>query len=182
MNLADTSSLLIIVKYFIPFQKDKQLYNFLKEKFEEGALIMLDAVYNEAKYVSKGIILEKLDFLNDKSQLVKTTDLIPDRKFFNLIEHQFCDQTVRKGRNITATEFELEKTKFLDQADGKIILYSYYNNNENYCVLTEETKTSNDMKLFKKLPLIFDEIKVKHCNLTELLKNEYDIKLSSYLE
>ena len=62
----DTSSLLALVRYYLPFDEDDKLKNLLKAKIESGHIIILDKAFIESKRVSKGIILEELDFLNKK--------------------------------------------------------------------------------------------------------------------
>ena len=86
----DTSSLLALVRYYLPFDEDDELKNLFKAKIESGHIIILDKVFIESKRVSKGIILDKLDFLNNKELHFKTGDLLPKKRFFNLLEHSLC--------------------------------------------------------------------------------------------
>lgn len=122
--IIDTSSLLAFVRNYLPFDKDSVLKNLLQEKFERGELILVDKVYLEAKDISNKIISKELEFLIDKSKHKKTTEIFPSQKFFNMLEHQFCNQDVRKLRRITDVEFELEKRKHLETPDCSIILYA----------------------------------------------------------
>jgi hypothetical protein len=69
--IIDTSSLLALVRYYLPFDTNNSLKEFIKEKFESGELLIIDRVFEEASYISKGIILSELDFLNDKKKLLK---------------------------------------------------------------------------------------------------------------
>lgn len=93
--LVDTSSLLILVKYYLHFDKKGVLLEVIKRKFETGEIILLDAVYDECKYVGQKAILKKLDYLEDKDFLkenkiiVKTDDLIPlaPAKFLNQLKN-----------------------------------------------------------------------------------------------
>ncbi len=63
--LIDTSSLLSLVRYYLPFDKKGILFEVIKSKFISGEIILLDAVYQECKFVSLGAILKKLDYLED---------------------------------------------------------------------------------------------------------------------
>jgi hypothetical protein len=60
----DTSSLLMLVRYYLPFEKNDKLRKLIEKKLNSGELIIIDKVHEEAKYQSKGIILKELDFLN----------------------------------------------------------------------------------------------------------------------
>ena len=63
--IIDTNSLLSLVRYYLPFDKHKILYNFIKDKIQSGEIIIIDKVHEQCSYISKGIILSKLDFLED---------------------------------------------------------------------------------------------------------------------
>jgi hypothetical protein len=178
----DTSSLLALVRYYLPFDKNNSLKNFFKEKIEIGEIIVLDKVIDESRYVSKGVILTELDFLKNKT--VKSAEILPTSKFFSQLENQLC-QGVQKNR-LNAAEFEIKKGSFLDSADCKQILFCIKDNkNLNFdtaFIVSEETKTENDNKLFKKLPEICDILGIKHRNLPSLLKDYFKINLSDFLE
>ena len=64
--IIDTNSLLSLVRYYLPFDKNKILYNFIKEKILSGEIILIDKVYMQCAFIAKGIILSELDFLNNK--------------------------------------------------------------------------------------------------------------------
>jgi len=93
----DTSSLLSLVRYYLPFDKKGILFELIKSKISSGEIISLDAVCEESKFVSQKIILRHLDFLSDKDFLkkhkviVKTDELIPlaPTRFLNLVKNQF---------------------------------------------------------------------------------------------
>ena len=83
--LIDTSSLLAFVRYYLPFDKNGTLRSFLERKYESGEIVILDKVIEESKYIAQGVILKKLDFLNDKSRKTKVIDtslILPSKKFF----------------------------------------------------------------------------------------------------
>tara|TARA_B100000614_G_scaffold237985_1_gene236558 strand:- start:461 stop:661 length:201 start_codon:yes stop_codon:yes gene_type:complete len=61
----DTNSLLSLVRYYLPFDKKGVLFQFFKNKVEVGEIIIIDKVLEECKYISKGIVLIKIDYLDN---------------------------------------------------------------------------------------------------------------------
>lgn len=175
--ILDTSSLLALVKYYLPFDKNSLMFLLLEEKIESGEIIILDKVYEEIQYVAGGIILEQLPFLKNKKLHIKTNELIPSKTFYNLLENQFCDQAIKKLKGITDIEFENEKTRFLQSADANLILYALSIKGKNPIIITEETKTANDSKLFKKIPENCRCIDMQCCNLPEFFKTHLGLNL-----
>ncbi len=182
----DTSSLMALVRYYLPFDNDDSLKNFIESKIDSGEIIILDKVIEESKYQAKGIILKTLGFLSEKSKHTKSNDLLPDKKFFNMLEHQFCIQV--KKAQINATEFENQKRAYLESADAKLILYckNIKDNDplgvDKPILVTEETASENDNKLFKKIPLICDILDINTCSLSTLLQSHFNLKLSEFLK
>ena len=85
----DTSSLLSLVRYYLPFDKKDILFDFIKSKIENREIIVLDKVFEECSYTAKGIVIEKLEYLKLKKNQIKTTELLPSQTFFNQVEHNF---------------------------------------------------------------------------------------------
>lgn len=73
----DTSSLLSLVRYYLPFDREGFLFEFFKSKIESKEIIILDKVFEECKYTAKGIVTEKLDYLSIKKNQIKTDELLP---------------------------------------------------------------------------------------------------------
>ena len=107
MKLIDTCSLLSLVRYYLPFDKENILFEFVKSKIESKKFIILDKVFEECKYIAKGVIVKKLSFLSEKKNLVKTDELLPTKQFFNQVESSL----INKGREkiLEPSEFEKEK-------------------------------------------------------------------------
>ena len=84
--LIDTNSLLILVRYYLPFDKNDSLKNLIQNKISIGEIILLDRVVEESKYVSKRIVVKTLEFLLDKKLQTNTNDLFPFPKFFNMLK------------------------------------------------------------------------------------------------
>jgi hypothetical protein len=177
----DTSSLLSLVRYYLPFDKNNILYTFIENKIKSGEIIILDKVFEECKFIAKGIIIEKLQYLSNKKIRVKTEDLLPNQKFFNQLENQFINGSVKN--RLTPVEFENRKDSFLNSADSKLILYALKNKNEilsKLYIATEETEFSNDNKAFKKLPSICKILELDVLTIPKLLElyEEIDLKIT----
>jgi hypothetical protein len=179
----DTSSLLSMVRYYLPFDKENRLYNLVKSKIESGDMILIDRIHKECKYISQGDILKQLSFLTDVKPH-KTVDMIapsPD-KFMRQVENQFIRQGMRNL--LTDIQFESQKTLFMNSADMGLILYSLnavkHPNlfSEKIVILTEETEHNNDRKLFHKIPAICKILGITTMTLPELLGQCPDIEVS----
>lgn len=181
--IVDTSSFLALIKYYLPFDKNNFLKNIIQEKFEKSEIIVIDKVFQEAKYISGGIILEKLNFITEKSKfIVKTDEILPSVKFFNLLENQFCNKSIVKLKGLTDIEFDLIKNEYVKGADCRMILYALNIKDDDVLIVTEETKTTNDDKFFKKIPENCSHIEIECCNLPKLLKDFLKIDLSEILK
>lgn len=173
----DTSSLLSLVRYYLPFDNDNILYNFIKDKVENKEIIILDKVFDESKFQSKSIIIEKLDFIENKKNHIKTTEILPTRKFFNQLENQFINGSAKN--KLSEVEFENRKNDFLESADCKLVLYSINNKNliDELFIVTEESESNNDNKSFKKIPAICKILDLNCLTLPELLEKYSEIKI-----
>jgi hypothetical protein len=182
--LIDTSSLLALVRYYLPFEKEDLLKDFIKTKINQGEIIILDKVFEESNYVSKGIIIKELSFLKYKSRHFKTDELLPQPKFFRILDNQLS-YGVQKNK-LSEVEYESNRNQFLESADAKLVLFCLDDQNslglDKPMIVTEETQSENDNKLFKKLPSICTILEINHCTLPELLKEYFAINLCQYLE
>jgi len=182
----DTSSLLSLVRYYLPFDKNDKLFNFFKRQIENGELIVIDEVLIECKFISRGLVLEKLEYLADKDFKkeykipTKTKDLLPPstKKFYNLVDNNFRTPLSRK---LNDAEFEQRKKEFLASADARMIIYAlnekHYNNNLEIIIVTEETESANDHKAFKKIPSICNILKIEVMTLPSLLEKHCGINI-----
>jgi len=184
----DTSSLLSLVRYYLPFDSNKKLFNFIKKQIESGQLIILDEVYKECVYMAKGLVLEKLDYLNDKDFKkqfkipTKTKDLLPPspKKFYNMLDNNF---RTNLSRRLNDAEFEQRKKEFLESADARMIIFvlneKHSSKDLEIIIVTEETETENDHKEFKKIPAICNilPIPIKVITLPKLLENYNEINI-----
>lgn len=162
----DTSSLISLVRYYLPFDRQNILYDVIKEKIESKQIIVLDKVFDECRYTSQGIVVKRLEYLDDKKNQTKTTSLLPTQKYFNQLENQFINGSVKNL--LSPTEFENRKNAFLESADSNLLLFCQ-TNKVDYTLVTEETTASNDGKSFKKLPALCQILGINIISLPDLL-------------
>lgn len=182
----DTSSFVSLARYYLPFDSNQKIYGHVKNALEAESIILLDEVLKECRYVSRKIVVEKLDFLNDKEFLkrnnlpLNTSDLIPaaPSRFYNMVNNNF---TTPVKTRLTEVEFEQHKKEYLASADAKLILYSYNKKHENpdaeLAIVTEETSEANDNKAFKKLPAICKQLSIRSMSLPEYLRISKDVDI-----
>lgn len=180
----DTNSLIALVRYYLPFDTSNNLYALIKKKIQSGDIVILDAVHAECKFQSGGLVLRKLDFLANKNFKkeykipLKTEDLFAPspEKFIRQLENQFSIGVMKN--KLKDHEFELEKQRWLKSADAKLIIYCLDHNHkgsfEEIFLVTEETKSLNDLKVFQKIPSICERLNISTITLVELLKNYND--------
>jgi len=183
----DTSSLLSLVRYYLPFDQNNKLLSLIKREVKNHNIVVIDEVLNECKFVSGKLVVKKLDFLADKEFLkankipVNTVNLIPPSptKFYNLVDNTFI---TTNAKSLDSAQFEQQKKEFLDSADARMIIYllnqKSKNSFENIILVTEETEGSNDMKAFKKLPASCKVLDIDVKTLPELLELYNDISIS----
>jgi len=179
----DTNSLLSLVRYYLPFDKKGLLFEFIKSKIENGDIVIIDKVLEECMYNSKGLVLEKLPYLTDKTFLktakvpYKTDSLlVPNTKqFFHQLNNVFVNNIVKKSQGLSDVEFENRKSAYIESADMKQVILSLNlkAKGEQVFLVTEETESSNDNKLFKKIPAICKELEIETLTLPELIA-KYD--------
>jgi len=170
----DTSSLISLVRYYLPFDKEKILYNLFKDKIESKQIIVLDKVFDECRFISQGIVVKELDYLAVKKNQTKTATLFPTKKYYNQLENQFINGSAKNL--LTPAEFENRKNAFLNSADSNLLLYCLTNKSE-FMLVTEETAASNDNKSFKKLPAICKILDIDVVNLPTLLDGFEEINI-----
>lgn len=179
--VVDTCSLVVIAKNFFSLDKKGTLAKFLETSFAERELLLLDAIYDELQYVSQGIVLSRFPFLRQKELIVPTSDLLPisPKKFNNMLDNNFCIRVLKN--DLTNEQYIQQKEDFLRSGDGRILLYSLAAKDGkdffcDYAVMTDESRVSNDNKLFKKLPLLCESIGVKTVTASEYLeRNGFEI-------
>jgi len=177
--IIDTSSLISLVKYYLPFDSSNKLYDLIKKQIENYDLIIIDEVLRECEIIAKKIVIKKLSYLVDKDFLkkfklpIKTADLIPPapKKFYNLVDNNFITSYARR---LDSAEFEQRKKEYLNSADARMIIFTlnqlHNYPNERFIIVTEESETGNDQKEFKKIPAICNVIDIEVMTLPDLLE------------
>jgi hypothetical protein len=175
----DTSSILNFVRYYVPLDKTGELKEIFRSKYLSGEIRVIDKVISECGLTSKGLVMKELDFLKPNAHHVNTNAMLPDKKFFNLLDNQFFNHLYLNSLPEKLSKAELEKSKrdFLNGADAKLLLYSLHISSQNPIIITEETEHSNDRKIFRKIPSNCKHLNIDCCTLPELLNEKYKIGL-----
>ena len=175
----DTSSLLSLVRYYLPFDKKTILFQVFREKIANGEILVIDKIIDECAYTSKGIVLISLSFLIDKNfnktnNLPLNTEFVlppSPAKFYRQVDSQFVNG-IQENR-LTETQYDSVKNDFMNSADMKLILTSLTlikdNPTEEVFLVTEETEVSNDHKVFKKIPAICSQLDIQTINIQQLV-------------
>lgn len=169
IGIIDTSSLVAIARYYLPIKNEVKLLRFIESKFRRGDLIFLSSIYSETSRTQKGIALELMEFLNEHELHFNDSNLLPPapKKFSNQLDNNLC-VTLLKNR-LSVEEYSLQKSQYMSTGDAKLIFYALNNMDKKPVIITEETKFSNDGKLFKKLPAICDILGIHHMTVAEWL-------------
>lgn len=177
--IIDTSSFVSLVRYYLPFDKHQVLSSFVKMQIENRHILMIDKVYDECRFISKGVVLDKLSYLKDKQFRQATKIPIPTSsliapspsRFLSLVDNNFV---IRSQKNrLEPAEYEIKKGEFLKSADiGMVLLWlnmSHDNPGSDIVIVTEETESSNDNKLFKKIPAICKVLDIRTISMPEYI-------------
>ena len=176
--IIDTSTWISLIRYYKPFDVGSVIYDFFKRKIENNEFVVLAEVSKECGYLSGGLVVKELDYINDKNFITKTSSILPTKKFYNLLENQFCNAFER--RQLEDYEVESLTERFIKSADAKIIMTTIAKKkvlSKEVVVVTEETTTSNDKKLFKKIPAMCSALDIECLKLPELIKR-FDKEIS----
>ena len=176
ITLIDTSSLVALARYYQPFDKDKVLYSYLEKEISEGRMIVLDKVAEEAQYTAKGIAINYLSFLSNKKYIHSSESIIPTKRFFNMLDNNFVVPSEKKL--LDESLYEERRNSYLMSADAVIVLFAdSYHGLEPIQIVTEESNSSNDRKLFQKIPRICEQMKFKTMRLPEYLKECEEVEV-----
>lgn len=180
--IIDTSTWVSLVRYYKPFDNSSIIYDFFKQKIENDDFLLLNEVSLECSFVSKSLVTKELDFVLYKTLITKTSDLLPSKKFYNLLENQFCNSFAK--RQLEDYEIEQLTEDFVKSADAKIVMKALAAKSidNNITIVTEETTSNNDNKLFKKIPIMCSLINVDCINLPQLIikfDNEISIRINN---
>lgn len=109
--IIDTSSLLALTRYYLPFDKNKTIAKFLEEQLHDKNIIILASVIHECKRVAKGKIIKDLPFIANKSNITENPIIAVDQKeFANYLENDFINQPSKNL--LSEQQFREESNKF----------------------------------------------------------------------
>jgi hypothetical protein len=172
------------VEYYLPFDKDNTLVDFLAHQYKEKEFVVIDAVYEECKYQKKGEIPKYLPFLSSETS-ISTLDIPIDKKINDIIDNQFRVQLayrkLSEDESLRNQKYAVLKENFMNTADFRLMLFAKQNSipnlfNENIKVVTDETRNANDGKIFKKLSVCCELVDITSENIVDYLKeNGVDI-------
>lgn len=96
----------------------------------------------------------------------------------NQLDNNFINGVVKN--KLSEIEFEKRKEAFLNSADAKLILCAldYIKKDNDILIVTEETKSSNDNKGFKKIPTICKILEIKVLTLPQLINTYGEININ----
>lgn len=182
--IIDTSSLLSMVRYYLPFDSGKVLFNFIQKNIENEKIVIIDRVLKECKQVSNGTVIKKLNYLQDKKYCkkhglpIRTIDMLAPspKKFLNLVDNTFHNKNSKK---LSEAEYEERKKSFLETADVGMLVYALNEKQKKteIAIVTEESLAPNDNKAFHKLPTICKGLQLNVMTLPELLQSYNGIDL-----
>ncbi len=169
----DTSSLVALARYYHPFDKEGELFSFIRTKFRNKEIVILDAILNEARYTSKSLVLKAYPFIEEQKDLiVNTKEMMPfsTKKFGNLVDKNFAVAALVNNGKIN---YSIMKQKFLESGDGKLLLTMFNRLHDDkdaeICIVTEESRSGNDAKVFKKIPVLCGMIGARCITLVDYL-------------
>ena len=113
----DTSSLLSLVRYYLPFDKNRKLFEFFKQQIKVHNVIVIDEVLQESEYISSKIIVNTLEYLIDNEFKktykipIRTKDLLPPapKRFYNLVGNNF---KTLNAKRLNSAQMEQRKKEF----------------------------------------------------------------------
>ena len=184
----DTCSLLSLARYYLPFDNDQVLYNFIKKRAANNEIIIIDKVFRECGKVAEGLVIDSLHFLSEKpfTKAAKipydtSTLVAPDPKdLFHKIDTLFTNHDIIRKRGLDSAEYESQIYRFIKSADMTQIIFCLrmLEDRVPIALVTEETEYNNDNKPFKKIPAICSELGIRTMTLPEYLKLSEGINLT----
>lgn len=177
--LVDSSSLVSLVRYYHPFDQEERLMDSVHHNFEEKNWLLHNSVRNEIKQSAEGIVIGAYQFLGEeekeekeeketkKNKIKPIPAIIATMEQQKHIDDNWVVDSVKDKLNLE--EYSNERQGQVIGADFQLILTAM-KNKKMYTIVTEETETPNDNKLFKKIPIICKQERIDYITLPELLR------------
>lgn len=181
--IIDTNSLLVLVRYYLPLDHNGELRELIIAAFRKGDWVITEQVLNECKQVAGGIVISEFNELADNQfrKLAAIPFNVNISKGLNAktvthwLNQLFVRQEIEKA--MEAESVEIEKEMFRDSADFSLIVAAFNKKAEGaeVCVMTEESRNSNDSKLYLKIPLMCERTKVRCISIADYLNRHFSI-------
>lgn len=176
--LIDTSSLVALVDYYLPFDKNGIILSELGSMLDNGELVVIDRVSKECAVIRGGSIITAIPFLSDKNRLdniaehkVDNTFIKGMRAFNHKVLTSFHIKGAKQLFELTEEEFELEREDFKKGADFGLIYVAeaLKEGGKDVIVVTQESRATNDRKVFKKVPQLCDIMNTTVTGISDFL-------------
>lgn len=180
-TIIDTSSLVALAKYYHPFDSTEALDEHLRKEIASGSLIVLDKVLDETRHVSQGLAFETFACLREKKTARSTYGLMPTQKFFNMLDNNFVDRVMRRLKFADdEAGYQNEREAFVNGVDCTMIVFAMRENSEidPVRIMTEESLSQNDGKLFLKIPSICVQLNIPTITAVEYLRHSDSLHVS----
>lgn len=165
--IIDTNSLIALAHYYSPFDGHGIVFDLVKTQFSCQNWVLSSKVLQESKRVERGIVVNTFGFLKSVP-VMKLSSPVSSQ------QHKQIDTWVSNAAWRKKPYYATVKSFFVKDADYEIIMLA---RQRNLCVVTEENRRQNHPPsppspkvVFKKIPLICDQISVGCINVAELLK------------
>ena len=159
----DTSTLIMLSRYYHPFDDKSVMYQFIESQLSQGSLIVLPTVFDECLWTSQKLALETYPFIEKLKMANHTATSRQHRQLSN-------SWSVSKiKQKLDDSEFESMKSTYIASADFQLIAHASLI--ENLTIVTEESSYSNDKKPFKKIPAICKLENIRCVNLVQWLQD-----------
>lgn len=173
--LVDSSSLVSLVRYYHPFDQGKRLMDSVHRNFEDNNWLLLNSVRDEIKRIAEGIVVNKYQFLGEEEEEEERNKIKPLPEIIATMEQQ---KHIDNNWVVDSVKDKLKPEEYSNERQGQVIGADFQliltamtaKNKKMYTIVTEETETPNDNKLFKKIPIICKQEEIDYITLPELLR------------
>lgn len=184
--LIDSSCFWMLIKYYLPFDANDKLRNFLEDRFEQEEIVLLGKVWQE---------IENKQNINDALPFLAQTDAVPVRTApLPLIEKARKKWAGSRARdNMPPKEFDKYVDRYIKSADFHLIALCWEQKHQKpdellsipdapLIIVTEESNIQWNNKAFRKIPIICRDEGIECINLAQMLQRlgvDVEFKLPS---
>lgn len=174
LYLIDANSLINLYRYIYRVSDSKEdISRFFDEKVENGQVIILESIHEEAIRHESLLFSEMIPILESDPHLLEKSEMYPHERVTSDLSSVLLTDSGKRYKRNKPFAFEQAKSKFMSQGDIQLIM-SALNRIEDsvQCTVVSEESKRGDGKYFKKIPLICDHYKLHMKNLEKYLKIE----------